>query len=123
MRLTHYSVQGNHLHLIVEAAGERALSRGMQGLCIRIAKGLNRTMQRKGKVFADRYHAHILRTRAEVRNAVRYVLQNVHVHARRAGRKVATGMDRYSSTSADPAAVAPPRTWLLRVGWGDEAIA
>ena len=123
MRLTHYSVQGNHLHLIVEAAGERALSRGMQGLCIRIAKGLNRTMQRKGKVFADRYHAHILRKRAEVRNAVRYVLQNVHVHARRAGREDTTGPDRYSSLSADPAAIVSPRTWLLRVGWKYEASA
>src|SRR4051812_13596901 len=29
MRVIHYSVQGNHLHLIVEACDERALARGM----------------------------------------------------------------------------------------------
>jgi hypothetical protein len=31
-RLVHFSVQGNHIHLVVEAPGERALARGMQGL-------------------------------------------------------------------------------------------
>ena len=40
-RVTHFSIQGNHLHLIVEADDAVALSRGMQGLAIRIAKGLN----------------------------------------------------------------------------------
>jgi hypothetical protein len=32
MRIVHYSVPGNHLHLVVEAASGVALSRGMQGL-------------------------------------------------------------------------------------------
>ncbi|HWV38452.1 MAG TPA: hypothetical protein VN033_08235 [Vulgatibacter sp.] len=45
MRLTHHSVQGNHLHLIVEAKDARALSRGMQGLSIRVAQGMNRLMK------------------------------------------------------------------------------
>src|ERR1700681_2024074 len=36
-RLVHYSVQGNHLHLLVEANDERALSRGMNGLGVRVA--------------------------------------------------------------------------------------
>src|SRR6202521_1340790 len=50
-RLIHYSVQGNHVHLIVEASGKQSLSRGMQGLIIRMARALNRMMQRRGKVF------------------------------------------------------------------------
>src|SRR5688572_19214074 len=40
-RLIHYSIQSTHLHLIVEAADARALSRGMQGLSIRVARALN----------------------------------------------------------------------------------
>src|SRR5262249_48845284 len=60
-RLVHYSVQGNHVHLLVEAEDERALSRGMNGLGVRMARGLNRVMGRTGKVLADRYHARILR--------------------------------------------------------------
>ena len=31
VRIIHYSIQGNHLHLIVEAEDPRALSRAMQG--------------------------------------------------------------------------------------------
>ena len=59
-RLVHFSVQGNHLHLIVEAADKRALSRGMQGLAIRLARRVNGALGRSGSMFADRYHARAL---------------------------------------------------------------
>jgi REP element-mobilizing transposase RayT len=55
MKVVHFSVQGNHLHLIIEAEGRGALSRGMQSLAVRIAIGLNRPSRRNGTVFADRY--------------------------------------------------------------------
>ncbi len=61
-RLTEYSIQSNHVHLLVEAKDRNALTRGMQGLSIRVAKALNKLWGRKGKVFADRYHDRILRT-------------------------------------------------------------
>ena len=48
-RLCQYSVQNNHLHLIVEGEDRVAISRGMQGLLIRIAKGLNRIWGRRGR--------------------------------------------------------------------------
>jgi len=56
-RLLHFSVQRDHVHLLVEADGSIALRRGLQGLAIRVAKAINRTLGRRGKVFADRYHA------------------------------------------------------------------
>jgi REP element-mobilizing transposase RayT len=57
-RLNHFSVQGNHMHLVVEADDKRALARGMHALEIRIALALNRLMgRRRGRVFADRYHS------------------------------------------------------------------
>src|SRR3954465_6857457 len=59
-RLVHFSIQGNHLHLVVEADDAVRLSRGLQGLATRIARRLNRLMGRKGKVFADRYHSRAL---------------------------------------------------------------
>ena len=109
-RLNEYTVQGNHLHLIVEAEDNRELSTGMQGLAIRMAKALNRVMNRQGTVFADRYHAHVLKTPNEVRNALSYVLNNDRKH--------------YDSkhpidpcSSLDPEAVGaivPARTWLLK---------
>src|SRR5260370_29389634 len=117
-RLNYYAVQGNHLHLIVEALGRESLSRGMQGLAIRIAKGLNRLMQRRGTVFADHYHAHILRTPSEVRRALDYVLHNIHKHAAQIGRPISRDIaDPYSSAVPEAArlpAVLPPRAWLLR---------
>jgi len=115
MRLTHHSVQGNHIHLIVEAKDGRALSRGMQGLSIRVAQGLNRLMKRKGKVLEDRFHAHVLRTPREVRNAIRYVLDNARIHATRLGRAIGGTADRFASGPGLPGWLGvPPRTWLLR---------
>ncbi len=107
-RLVHYSVQGNHLHLVVEAHDKVSLSRGMQGLAVRVARAINRAADRKGSVFADHYFARELRTPAEVRRAVRYILDN-HLHH---GPARAPQTD----TCAVAAHVAP-RTWLLTVGW------
>ncbi|MFT3915710.1 MAG: transposase [Anaeromyxobacteraceae bacterium] len=118
-RVIHLSVQGNHLHVIVEAADAGALAQGMRALAGRLAKGLNALMERRGQVFADRYHAHLLRTPAEVRNALRYVLDNFASHASRRGEPVQEAdADRFSTAAAlapdgRPFAVSSPRTWLL----------
>jgi len=80
--LVHFSVQRDHLHLIAEAGDRRALSRGMQGLSIRIARAVNAQLGRGGKLFADRYHARALTTPRTVRLALRYVLLNVRKHLR-----------------------------------------
>jgi len=137
-RLVHFSVQRDHLHLLVEANDRRALTRGVQGLSIRIARAVNRRMQRSGKVFADRFHARILRTPREVRTAIRYVFGNAKKHLRGSagvpagfvdGRSSApwfSGFTRsrdlafvFGSSAIDrrDSPVVEPRTWLLRVGW------
>lgn len=128
-RVVHFSAQGDHLHLIVEAHDNRALSEGMQGLSVRIAKALNRMMGRRGTVFADRYHAHVLRTPSEVRNALAYVLLNHRSHMLRIGARVAGGsLDCFSSAATldgwrgegaaePPRVTSSPQTWLLRAGW------
>src|SRR5207249_5379538 len=80
LRVLQFSVQRDHVHLLVEAADMRGLSRGLQGLAIRIAKAVNRVLGRRGRVWGDRYHARALRTPREVRNALVYVLQNWRKH-------------------------------------------
>jgi REP element-mobilizing transposase RayT len=115
-RLNHFSVRGNHLHLIAEVEGKRALSRGMQGLAIRLAKGLNRVMGKNGRVFDDRYHAHVLRTPSEVRRALDYVARSVQRHF--APRVSPDHRDPYACAlfhGVDPPLMAAPRTWLLGV--------
>ncbi|HEX5051422.1 MAG TPA: transposase [Planctomycetota bacterium] len=132
-RLTHYAVLNDHLHLLVEARHRDALSRGMQGLAIRVAKALNKLWARRGTVFADRYHDRILKTPREVRNALRYVLANGKKHAAQ-GREVAVpqAIDTFTSApwfdgfretvsvrgiEAMPRPVADARTWMLTIGW------
>jgi hypothetical protein len=99
----------------------------MQGLCIRLAKNINRLSGRDGTVFADRYHAHVLKTPAEVRNAVHYVLYNKQKH--RPATK-AWDLDEYSSASNDSCwfvgdggdaamVIVQPTTWL---GWHSAAV-
>jgi putative transposase len=113
MRIAHYSIQGNHLHLVVEADSTEALTRGVQGLTIRIARRLNRRLRRRGAVFADRYHSHVLHSRREVANAVRYVIRNFHHHAR---ERVAWN-HRDPLASREDAPLVTPRAWLLREGF------
>ena len=126
-RVVHFSILGNHLHLIVEAADRAALSRGLGGLEVRMARALNGAMGRSGPVFADRYHAHVLRTPTEVARARRYVLENLAIHERRQGQLRqdhvrAAGLagepcgDPLTS-AAMPSCAAEPKTWLLRIGW------
>src|SRR4051812_26557076 len=108
MRITHFTVQGNHIHLVVEADDQKCLSRGMQGLGIRIAKKLNKLMQRSGPVLGDRYFAHVLRTPSQIRNAVHCVLHQSHFDL--------ADVDPYTSSGcrAGEAPVVPPMTFLMR---------
>lgn len=118
-RLVHYSLQRDHVHLIVEAVDSRVLGRGVRGLLIRIARAANVVWRRRGAVIADRYHHHCLRTPSEVRNAIGYVLRNARKHL----GELVRGLDPASSArwfwgqAQDAPAVALPRFWLLRAGW------
>lgn len=114
VRILEFSVQGNHMHLVVEAAAHEALSRAMQGFSIRVAKGLNRMMNRRGRVLADRYHAHVLETSKEARIAVLYVRRNYHKHMAQIGKPVSSSyVDPFATGGAD-VELAAPRTALLR---------
>jgi len=125
-RVVHYSVQDNHVHLLVEADDAQALSSGVRGLMIRIARRVNSMLRRRGRFWADRWHGRDLEGPRQVRNALVYVLQN---HKKHTG---SDGLDPLSSAgwfdgfaSALPSTfrgVGPPcankaKTWLLRSGW------
>ena len=105
VKLVEFTVMGNHLHLIVEADSNGALSRGMQGFAISAAKRLNRELRRKrGDVFAYRYHATEITSPTQARNAISYILNNWRHHraAWRYGH-------RHLAMRADLAAIAAAR--------------
>jgi len=99
-RLVHYSLQGNHAHLVVEARDRDALGRGMKAVGARLARAVNRVAGRSGPVLADRYHLRLLSTPKEVRNALRYVLLNARHHAATAKAKVAKAVRLDPASSA-----------------------
>jgi REP element-mobilizing transposase RayT len=141
-RVVHFSVQFDHVHLIVEAPNKDALWRGVRGLCISIARRVNRLVRRRGALFEDRWHGRALTSPRAVRHALVYVLANFRKHDAVQRRGGATA-DPYSSApyfdqfaeyrgrlpmEIEPrlvaralrdegSPVAAAGTWLLREGW------
>ena len=125
-RIIHYSVQNDHIHLIIEADDAALLSGGMRGLAIRVARAANRALGRRGPVWSDRYHARALTTPRAVRHAIVYVLMNFKKHRTGVGDvdpcSSAAWFDGWQTefTSRDrrgSSPVARAHSWLAAVGW------
>jgi hypothetical protein len=123
-RVIHYSVQTDHVHLLVEADVPAALRRGLQGLAIRCARAINRSARRRGRVWSDRYHSRALSTPREVRVGMVYVLLNFRKHLRAAAAVDPCssgpwfeGWSRSHARRSERSPVATPRTWLAIAGW------
>ena len=142
-RIVHISLQRTHIHLIVEADHKAALSRGMQGFLISAARNINTALgdgarRRRGKVFADRYHAEVITTPTRARHTIGYVLSNWRRHCEDQQGLASTWLvDPFSSgisfpdwaelqdkavmwpirETYDPLVVRRPRSWLLAEGW------
>ena len=142
VRVLHYSVQDNHLHLMVEAGDAADLSNQMRTLFSRIAFAVNAVARRHGKLFRDRHHRRPLKTPREVRHALVYILFNDRKHRAPASASAsvtslvpAPALDPCSSAwwfhgwapwdhpprellrSRDDAPTVEPSTWLARWGW------
>lgn len=146
-RIVEYSVQSNHLHLLVEAEDKEALARGMASFAVRANRLLNGAIGRgRGRVWGERYHRHDLRKPIEVRNALVYCMSNFRKHVHRMERAEAAGPHGLDDAghllpseaiAIDPCSSGPwfegwlnhypppeiprptprPRTFLLRDGW------
>jgi REP element-mobilizing transposase RayT len=132
VRVVHFSVQRDHIHLVCEARHRTALGEGLRALGIRIAKSANGLWRRRGKVFRERYHLETLTTPKQVRNTIAYVLCNFHKHRVNVGDVPRDLVDECSSglwfdgwkppfrgplARSDDAPVSRPSIWLLSVGW------
>lgn len=134
-RLTNYSVQRDHVHLIVEALDRVALSNAMRSLSSRLARAVNRAVGRRGQLIAERYHARSLQVPLEVRRALLYVLRNSHHHERAHGNylppwhyDLCSSVLEFDGFAVHPefppppltarrTTVAPQFSYLLAVGW------
>jgi REP element-mobilizing transposase RayT len=135
-RIVHTSIQGNHIHLLVEADNKRALANGMRAFMVSAAQHLNAARGRRGEVFPARYHAVQLTTPKQVRAALAYVLNNWRRHKedRKGERQRAAHVDPYSTgilfdgwkdvpakfvvpEGYAPLAACGAKSWLMRIGW------
>jgi hypothetical protein len=118
--------------VLTEASDERALAAGIGRFEILAAKGINKSLRRKGKVFAFRYHRVDITTPRQMRSALAYVLNNWRRHREDVTTPGAESVliDPYSTACAfdgwrdldevptwERLPSAEPTTWLLRVGW------
>ncbi len=143
IRIVYVSLQRTHVHMLVEADDRQALTRGMQGFQVSAARHINTALgdgayRRRGKVFADRYHAEVITSPTQARNSIRYVLSNWCRHKEdREGLASTWLVDPFSSgilfpdwlelqdqpwmwpmrDTYDPLVVRSPRSWLLAEGW------
>ena len=127
-RIVHYSIQNDHLHLLVEADDALRLTNGMKSFAVRVAMRVNRRImaRRRGKVWGDSYHRRELTTPSEVRSVLVYVLNN---HLKHGEWEVGlidpcssapwfTGwMHRREPVPPEPDVGQRATTWLLDEGW------
>jgi len=141
-RISHLSIQHNHIHMLVEAQSAEALARGMQGFQISAARHINTALRvggrrRRGSVFGDRYHVVVIRSPRQARHTLAYVLGNWRKHGEdRTGLSRRWLVDPFSSAVAftgwkelegkapwtirpdyEQLVVSAPRSWLQCIGW------
>lgn len=134
VHVIHFSLQKNHIHMIVEAKDNLALHRGMKSLNGRLGKKIRRLSGGRGAAWAGRFHLHVLNTPSEMKRALEYVLLNQAKH-----RHFIEHIDEFSSgysfrnwreligrrfrgliaqqVDFRDQGLSPPRSWLCSRGW------
>ncbi|MDO9181155.1 MAG: transposase [Bacteriovorax sp.] len=96
LKIIHYTLEYNHVHLLVECNDNNILHLGMQALGISFSKAINKIKSLSGGVYKHRYHFRKLATRRELKNVFHYIINNGKKHKR------ATSMiDPYNSLVAE----------------------
>jgi REP element-mobilizing transposase RayT len=126
-RIVEFSIQSNHVHLIVEADDDGVLSSAIRSFEARVSKVLNHhvLLRKRGKVWSDRYFRVDLTSPKQARHALAYVLQNGQHHGVvPAGVKDPLSSARWSTRYVTRAELppetsltSPSQTYMLNVLW------
>ena len=131
LAVTQFSIESNHIHMLIEVKSNDTLKRGLLSLQGCVTWGLRRVFKYFGEVFVDRFHLHAIKSPREMKHALGYVIFN---HAKHCG--IAWFRDVYSSGFAQHEFAANVRqtrapkwqseiesvmsqatSWLQQTGW------
>ena len=117
-RLVHFSVQRDHIHLIVEAHDRSTLLLSSRGLSIRVARAVNHHLDRRGKVLDDRYHArrthHAARSTFGPRLRVAELAQTQRSHAALRCLRSTLAVRHFGSRAGSTRRLGSPPAWSDR---------
>lgn len=96
LRVIHYSLEYDHVHLLIEAENNFILGRGMQSFGVTMAKGINRLKRLKGSVYKHRYHFRMIFSTRQLKYVMNYIFTNGMKH-----KRSKTIQDPYNSIQAE----------------------
>jgi REP element-mobilizing transposase RayT len=92
LRIIHFSLEDNHVHIYAESDNNLVLTKGMKALGVSFAKRLNKFFKSRGQVYKTRFHLRVLKSASEVKNVINYILKNGMKH-----KRAKSFIDPYSS--------------------------
>lgn len=96
LRVIHYTLEYNHVHILVEADNHQRLHKGMQAFGISFSKAINRSKRMKGTVYKHRYHFRQICSSRELKNVLHYIFHNGIKH-----RRASSMIDPFNSMVAE----------------------
>lgn len=137
LHVLHFSLQSNHVHLILECVNNKALANGMKSLAGGFGRAIRKCGGGEGPVFKGRYHLQLIKKPKQMKSGLAYVLLNQSKH-----EELVPYSDRFSSSAhfhqwkkllgKDTGPLLPsrqkhrrllpnylssPRSWLAQEGW------
>ena len=76
LRIIHFTLEYDHVHLLVESDCKVKLGRGMMRLGVTLAKGINKYKSEKGRVYKQRYHQRFIQSGRDLKNVMNYIFKN-----------------------------------------------
>ena len=82
LKVIHFSLEYDHVHLYVECGDNHVLGKSMKAFGVSFVKGINKYKKSLGSLYKYRYHLHIIKSAREAKNVINYILKNGIKHGR-----------------------------------------
>jgi len=76
LRVIHFTLEYDHIHLLIEAENNEILGKGMQSFGVTFSKAINRMKKQSGGVYKHRYHFRQISGVRQLKNVLNYIFTN-----------------------------------------------